>query len=154
MRSDIVPGAAFPDYELSDHAAKRRKLSELQGPRRADLDMNGLQRADLAAYFESLPAPFTQPPRAGSKALMRGAILATTGETRPSDCRRVAEPLLTSRGSLASKSGPPSRRGSTMRTRRPRRPITKHSVRPTDRIHAKRHNSYTPLWHRQNSQAF
>src|SRR5215831_2129805 len=32
MRSDIVPGAVFPDYELPDHAAKRRKLSELQGP--------------------------------------------------------------------------------------------------------------------------
>src|SRR5437016_9512601 len=31
MRSDIVPGAVFHDYELSDHAAKRRKLSELQG---------------------------------------------------------------------------------------------------------------------------
>jgi peroxiredoxin len=31
MRSDMAPGAAFPDYELSDHAAKRRKLSELQG---------------------------------------------------------------------------------------------------------------------------
>src|SRR5260221_3912029 len=32
MRSDILPGAIFPDYELSDHTAKRRKLSELQGP--------------------------------------------------------------------------------------------------------------------------
>jgi peroxiredoxin len=31
MRSDIVPGATFPDYELSDHRGKRRKLSELQG---------------------------------------------------------------------------------------------------------------------------
>jgi len=31
MRSDIVPGAIFPDYELSEHTAKRRKLSELQG---------------------------------------------------------------------------------------------------------------------------
>jgi peroxiredoxin len=30
MRDDIVPGAVFPDYELSDHAAKRRKLSEFQ----------------------------------------------------------------------------------------------------------------------------
>ena len=30
MRPDIVPGAVFPDYELSDHTAKRRKLSELQ----------------------------------------------------------------------------------------------------------------------------
>ena len=32
MRSDIGPGAIFPDYELSDHTATRRKLSELQGP--------------------------------------------------------------------------------------------------------------------------
>src|SRR5271166_6658242 len=31
MRSDIIPGAIFPDYELPSHAAKRRKLSELQG---------------------------------------------------------------------------------------------------------------------------
>ena len=31
MRSDIVPGATFPDYELPDHTTKRRKLSELQG---------------------------------------------------------------------------------------------------------------------------
>jgi peroxiredoxin len=30
MRSDMVPGAIFPDYELSDHTAKHRKLSELQ----------------------------------------------------------------------------------------------------------------------------
>ena len=31
MRPDIVPGAIFPDYELADHTAKRRELSELQG---------------------------------------------------------------------------------------------------------------------------
>jgi peroxiredoxin len=31
MRSDVVPGAVFPDYELPDHIAKRRKLSDLQG---------------------------------------------------------------------------------------------------------------------------
>jgi hypothetical protein len=31
MRSNIVPGAVFPDYELSDHTAKRPKLSDLQG---------------------------------------------------------------------------------------------------------------------------
>ena len=29
MRSDITPGAVFPDYELSDHTGKHRKLSEL-----------------------------------------------------------------------------------------------------------------------------
>ena len=32
MRSDIVPGAKFPDYELPDQTAKHRKLSDLQGP--------------------------------------------------------------------------------------------------------------------------
>jgi hypothetical protein len=32
MRPDIVPGATFPDYELTDYRGKRRKLSELQGP--------------------------------------------------------------------------------------------------------------------------
>ena len=32
MRADIVAGAVFPDYELTDHTEKRRKLSELQGP--------------------------------------------------------------------------------------------------------------------------
>src|SRR5579863_3946330 len=32
MRPDIIPGAIFPDYELTDHTANRRKLSELQGP--------------------------------------------------------------------------------------------------------------------------
>ena len=32
MREDIVAGAVFPDYELTDHTGKRRELSELQGP--------------------------------------------------------------------------------------------------------------------------
>ena len=31
MRSDIAPGAVFPDYELADHRGMHRKLSELQG---------------------------------------------------------------------------------------------------------------------------
>jgi len=31
MRPDIVPGAVFPDYDLSDHRGKHRTLSELQG---------------------------------------------------------------------------------------------------------------------------
>jgi len=30
MRADIIPGAAFPDYELSDQTGKHRTLSELQ----------------------------------------------------------------------------------------------------------------------------
>lgn len=32
MRADMVPGAVFPDYELTDHAGRRLKLSDLQGP--------------------------------------------------------------------------------------------------------------------------
>ena len=31
MRNDIVPGARFPDYELTDQTATRRKLSVIQG---------------------------------------------------------------------------------------------------------------------------
>ena len=31
MRVDMVPGAIFPDYELSGHTGKHRKLSQLQG---------------------------------------------------------------------------------------------------------------------------
>ena len=30
MRPDMMPGVTFPDYELSDHTGKHRKLSELQ----------------------------------------------------------------------------------------------------------------------------
>lgn len=31
MRNDIVPGAVFPDYELTDHSGTRQRLSALQG---------------------------------------------------------------------------------------------------------------------------
>ena len=31
MRSDIIPGAVFPDYALPDHTGTVRTLSELQG---------------------------------------------------------------------------------------------------------------------------
>ena len=31
MRSDIVPGGTFPDYELPDHTSTLRRLSDLQG---------------------------------------------------------------------------------------------------------------------------
>ena len=31
MRSDIVPGSTFPDYELPDHEKASRRLSEIQG---------------------------------------------------------------------------------------------------------------------------
>jgi peroxiredoxin len=31
MRADVVPGARFPDYELTDTDEQPRRLSELQG---------------------------------------------------------------------------------------------------------------------------
>src|SRR4051794_9634132 len=31
MRSDITPGAVFPDYRLPDHTGTLRSLSEIQG---------------------------------------------------------------------------------------------------------------------------
>ena len=31
MRSDIVPGGTFPDYELPDHTRTLRRLSAIQG---------------------------------------------------------------------------------------------------------------------------
>ena len=31
MRSDIVPGARFPDYELTDHTRTRRRLESYRG---------------------------------------------------------------------------------------------------------------------------
>ena len=31
MRSDIIPGGAFPDYELPDQTSTPRRLSDLQG---------------------------------------------------------------------------------------------------------------------------
>jgi hypothetical protein len=32
MRSEMAPGAAFPDYELSDHTAKRRQGEPVAQP--------------------------------------------------------------------------------------------------------------------------
>ena len=31
MRADIVPGAVFPNYELTEHTAKHRSLADIQG---------------------------------------------------------------------------------------------------------------------------
>jgi len=52
MRADIVAGAVFPDYELTDHAGKRRKLSDLQGP---DPMVLVLSREDSARRIGARP---------------------------------------------------------------------------------------------------
>ena len=41
MRAEITEGAIFPDYELSDHTGKHRKLSELQGDDPSDRTRHG-----------------------------------------------------------------------------------------------------------------
>ncbi|HEV7127365.1 MAG TPA: redoxin domain-containing protein [Ktedonobacterales bacterium] len=68
MRADIVPGARFPDYELTDHARKRRKLSELQGINPMILILSRghfcpkdhQQHLDLAAFYSKIAVAYTQ----------------------------------------------------------------------------------------------
>ncbi len=54
MRSDIVPGGIFPNYELPDHTGKLRRLSELQGedPLILTLIRNSCSRAYRACGLE------------------------------------------------------------------------------------------------------
>jgi len=64
MRNDMVPGTVFPDYELSDHTTKRRKLTVLQGQDPTVLEperLRALERLDAldAAHereFDALAA--------------------------------------------------------------------------------------------------
>src|SRR5438552_1234620 len=68
MRSDIVPGATFPDYELPDHTKVPRKLSELQGDDPLILTLaRGLycpkehqQHLELAANYPKVAVAYTQ----------------------------------------------------------------------------------------------
>lgn len=78
MRPDITYGAVFPDYELSDHTGKHRKLSELQGPhpmilvlsrggfcpkdrRQSELLVNSIARLRSPTLVSSPSAPTTLP---------------------------------------------------------------------------------------------
>src|SRR6202044_77539 len=68
MRSDIVPGNAFPDYELPDHEGKLRKLSELQGDDPLILTLSRghycpkehQQHLELAAFYPKIAVSYTQ----------------------------------------------------------------------------------------------
>ena len=68
MRSDIVSGATFPDYELTDHAKTRRKLSELQGINPMILILSRghycpkdhQQHLDLAAFYPKIVVSYTK----------------------------------------------------------------------------------------------
>jgi peroxiredoxin len=68
MRADIVPGGVFPDYELSDHAKARRKLSELQGndplilllSRGHYCPKDHQQHLQLAVHYSEIAVAYTQ----------------------------------------------------------------------------------------------
>ena len=68
MRSDIVPGGIFPDYELPDHTGTVRKLNELQGDDPLILTLarghycpkEHQQHLELAAFYPKIAVAYTQ----------------------------------------------------------------------------------------------
>lgn len=68
MRPDIVPGAKFPDYELTDHTRQRRRLSELQGTDPMILILSRghfcpkdhQQHLELAAFYPKIAVSYTR----------------------------------------------------------------------------------------------
>jgi peroxiredoxin len=68
MRSEIVPGSVFPDYELPDHTNRARRLSELQGDDPLILTLarghycpkEHQQHLELAALYPKIAVAYTQ----------------------------------------------------------------------------------------------
>jgi peroxiredoxin len=68
MRSDIVPGGTFPDFELPDHTRTRRKLSALQGDDPLILTLSRghycpkehQQHLELAEFFPKIAVAYTK----------------------------------------------------------------------------------------------
>jgi len=68
MRPDIIPGARFPDYELSDTEKQRHKLSELQGgdpmililSRGHFCPKDHQQHHDLVAFYPKINVAYTK----------------------------------------------------------------------------------------------
>jgi peroxiredoxin len=68
VRADIVPGAGFPDYELTDHTKTRRTLGELQGndpmilllSRGHFCPKDHQQHLELAAFYSKIAVAYTQ----------------------------------------------------------------------------------------------
>jgi peroxiredoxin len=67
MRADILPGATFPDYELTDHTKARRRLSDLQGrdpmvlilSRGHFCPKDHQQHLELAAFYPRIAVAYT-----------------------------------------------------------------------------------------------
>jgi peroxiredoxin len=68
MRAEIAPGGIFPDFELADHTATRRTLSELQGhdpmivvlARGHYCPKDHQQHVELAAFYPKIAVAYTQ----------------------------------------------------------------------------------------------
>jgi peroxiredoxin len=68
MRADISPGGVFPNYELTDHDKKRRRLSDLQGndpmililSRGHYCPRDNQQHLQLAAAWSQIAVAYTQ----------------------------------------------------------------------------------------------
>jgi peroxiredoxin len=68
VRSDIVPGGTFPDYELPDQTDTPRKLSELQGDDPLILTLarghycpkEHQQHRELVAFYPKIAVAYTQ----------------------------------------------------------------------------------------------
>lgn len=68
MRSDIVPGGRFPDYQLTDHTRQRRRLGELQGADPMILVLSRghfcpkdhQQHLELAAFYPKIAVRYTK----------------------------------------------------------------------------------------------
>jgi len=68
MRADIAPGGIFPDYELTDHATTRRRLSNLQAndpmilvlARGNFCPKDHQQHLELVASYSKITVAYTQ----------------------------------------------------------------------------------------------
>ncbi len=68
MRPDIVPGATFPDFELTEHTKERRRLSEIQGidpmilvlARGHFCPKDHQQHLELAAFYSRIQVSYTK----------------------------------------------------------------------------------------------
>jgi hypothetical protein len=132
MRSDIVPGTNFPDYQLSDHTAKHRKLSEAAHCRDAGRSVPARRHERSRRRASARCAPATAPtPR------------STTG-TATGDCCRRSRPGCPGASTLpgrafawANRSGqrPSACGGRPRRARETYRAARRELVRLVRRIH-------------------
>src|ERR1700751_208419 len=98
MRSDIVPGATFPDYELPDHTDTLRRLSELQGDDPLILTLvrghycpkEHQQHLELAAFYPKIAVAYTQ---IAPITTIRGRNSVRQSEPSGPSCRTPTEPF-------------------------------------------------------------